>query len=103
MHTTTIEQTMGHGYVHSPIKILHRLKAAGFSQEQAEAQVEIFTDYVENGLATKKDLGILENKIEDRLKSFDYRIEAKLKALELRMFLQTSGIVGFFYALEKFF
>ncbi len=43
-------------YIHNPIKVLHRLIDAGFTQKQAEAQVEIFTDYIDNNLATKRDL-----------------------------------------------
>lgn len=72
-------------YFNNPIKILHRLKAAGFTEKQAEAQVEIFSDYVEHGLVTKRDL----------------------KELELRMTIKTAvivgSIVGFFSLLEKFF
>jgi hypothetical protein len=85
MSTTAMNQ----GYLNNPIKILHRLKEVGFSQEQAEAQVEIFTDYVEYNLANKRD------------------IRQVLKELELRMTIKTAAIVGsivgFFYALEKFF
>jgi len=72
-------------YLNNPIKILHRLKEAGFTQKQAEAQVEIFTDYLEHNLATKKDLEILEAKI-----------TIKTAAI-------VGSIVGFFYLLEKFF
>ena len=88
--------TMSPNYFNNPIKILHRLKQAGFTQDEAEAQVEIFSDYVEHGIATKRDLHELELKILSNL-------ELKLKALELKMGAITSAIVGFFYVLEKFF
>jgi len=81
MSTTVMEKV----YLNNPIKILHRLKEAGFTQKQAEAQVEIFTDYLEHNLATKKDLEILEAKI-----------TIKTAAI-------VGSIVGFFYLLEKFF
>ena len=32
-------------YFNNPIKVLHHLKEAGFTQKQAEAQVEILNDY----------------------------------------------------------
>ena len=48
--------TMTGIYFNNPIKILHRLTEAGFTEQQAEAQVEIFNDYDEHGLATKQDL-----------------------------------------------
>jgi hypothetical protein len=88
MHTTT----MNREYFNNPIKILHRLKDAGFTQEQAEAQVEIFTDYIDHNLATKQDLK---------------EIRFELREMEMRITIKTAtivgSIVGFFYLLEKFF
>jgi len=76
-------------YFDNPIKILHHLKAAGFTDKQAEAQVEVFTDYIDHNLVTKKDL------------------ESSLKELELRLTIKTAAIVGsivgFFSLIEKFF
>lgn len=75
-------------YFDNPIKILHHLKAAGFTEKQAEAQVEIFTDYIEHNLVTKRDL------------------KNSLKELELRLTIKTAAIVGsivgFFSLLQKF-
>jgi hypothetical protein len=87
---------MSNTYLNNPIKILHRLREAGFTQQQAEAQVEIITDYVEHGIATKKDLRELELKLEVKLKELELRLTLKTAAI-------TSSIVGFFYLLEKFF
>ncbi len=79
---------MSDSYFHNPIKILHRLKAAGVSNEVAEAHVEILSEYIENGLVTKQDL------------------ESKLKELELRLTIKTAtivaSIVGFFSLMENF-
>lgn len=79
-------------YLNNPIKILHRLKEAGFTQKQAEAQVEIFTDYIDHNIATKQDLK---------------EIRFELKEMEMRITIKTAtivgSIVGFFYLLEKFF
>lgn len=73
---------MNENYFNNPIKALHRLRAAGFTEKQAEAQVEIISDYVEHGIATKRDL----------------------KELELRLTIRTAAIVGsivgFFSVLE---
>lgn len=75
-------------YFDNPIKILHHLRDAGFTEKQAEAQVEIFTDYIDHSLVTKKDL------------------KRSLKELELRLTIRTavivSSIVGFFSLMEKF-
>lgn len=79
-------------YFDNPIKILHHLKEAGFTQRQAEAQVEIFTDYVEHNLATKSDIK---------------ELRTELKELEARLIIKTATIVGsfmgFFYVLENFY
>ena len=81
--------TMSGIYFNNPIKILHRLKEAGFTEKQAEAQVEIISDYIEHGLATKQDL---------RLEVKSLRME--LKEMELRLTIKTAtivaSIVGFF-------
>lgn len=75
---------MHENYFNNPIKILHRLREAGFTEKQAEAQIEIISDYVEHGIATKRDL----------------------KELELRIIVKTAAIVGsivgFFSVLETF-
>jgi hypothetical protein len=78
MHITA----MNKNYLNNPIKILHHLK-------EAEAQVEIFTDYLEHNLATKKDLLILEERLEARI---------TMKTATI-----VGSIVGFFYLLERFF
>lgn len=76
-------------YFDNPIKVLHHLEAVGFTKKQAEAQVEVFTDYIDHNLVTKKDL------------------DTKLRKLELRLTLKTTAIVGsivgFFSLMEKFF
>jgi hypothetical protein len=88
--------TMPQNYFNNPIQILHRLKAVGFTEAQAEAQVELFTNYVEENLVTKKDL-----------KELRQELKGDLKELELRMTIKTaiitSAVVGFFSLLEKFF
>lgn len=53
---------MGHGAIlfdtHAYVK---KLKAVGFTEEQAEAQASTLADIVEDKLATKSDLKELEN------------------------------------------
>lgn len=79
---------MTNEFFDNPIKVLHHLKEAGFSDKQAEAQVEIFSGYLENKLVTKQDL------------------DQSLKELELKLTIKTATIVGsmlgFFFLLEKF-
>ncbi len=82
-HTKTMPK-----YFDNQIKFLHHLEAAGFTKKQAEAQVEVFTDYIDHNLVTKKDL------------------DTKLRELELRLTIKTAAIVGsivgFFSLMGKF-
>ena len=93
-------------YFNNPIKILHRLKEAGFTEKQAEAQVEIFSDYIEHGLATKQDLKIEVRTLKTEMKELEMNFELKLKDLEFRLTVKTAAIVGsivgFFSLLETF-
>ena len=94
---------MNGAYFNNPINILHHLKKAGYTEKQAEAFVEVFSDYVEHGLVTKKDLKLEVNDIKSELRE----VRAELKELELRMTIKTaiivSSIIGVFSLLEKFF
>lgn len=98
--------TMTGLYFNNPIKILHRLKEAGFTEQQAEAQVEIFNDYVEHGLATKQDLKEVRRELREVESSIKRDFELKIKELELKLTVKTAAIVGsivgFFSILEKF-
>lgn len=81
-------------YFDNPIKVLHRLREAGASDQIAEAHVEILNDYIEHGLATKRDLNEQEMKFELKLKELEYRLTVKTAAI-------VGSIVGFFSVLEK--
>jgi hypothetical protein len=98
---------MNQSYFNNPIKVLHRLREAGFTEKQAEAQVEVLSDYIEHGLATKRGLKELELAARRDLKELKLEIDSKLKELELRLTVKTAAIVGsivgFFSLLEKFF
>ncbi len=111
-------------FLTNPIHTLHRLKEAGFTEKQAEIQVEMsseiakkYFEHVESTTVTRRDLKDLELKIDLRFKEVDLRfkeldarlreIDARFKELEIKLTLKigaiTSSVVGFFYILEKFF
>ena len=62
-----------------------RLKRAGFTDRQAEAQTGILRDLVEGRLATKRDLQELEARLESKIKELEARLESKIKELEVRL------------------
>lgn len=59
-----------------------RLRAVGFTEEQAEAQAEALRSVVEENLATKQDL-----------KELEARIRADLRAMEFRITLPLGGMI----------
>lgn len=60
------------------LKYSRVLEATGVSREQAEAHVQIMAEIVEGDLATKQDLKILENKIEQMESRLIIRLTAIL-------------------------
>ena len=62
-----------------------RLKRAGFTDQQAEAQTDILRDLVDGRLATKRDLQELEARLESKIKELETRLESKIKELEARL------------------
>ncbi|KPA09416.1 hypothetical protein MHK_010381 [Candidatus Magnetomorum sp. HK-1] len=57
---------------HENIKLLTK---SGFSEEQAEGQVKVVSNLIENNLATKTDLQQLENKLTIKLQEMDNRMQ----------------------------
>lgn len=90
---------MSKDYTNNIIKILHRLLEGGFTQKQAEAQIEVLTEYTDNHLATKSDISDVKREILD--------VRKDMREMELRLTIRISSIVGlmmgFFYSLDKFF
>lgn len=101
--TTT---TMNH-FFHHPVKILQRLKESGFTQKQAETQVDILSELVENDLTSKSDLIASEQRLRLEIEKSRLELEHKISELELRLTVRVAAIVistaGFFYTLEKLF
>ena len=57
--------------------LLHaeKLQKAGFSHEQAKAQVEMITEVIENNLATKRDIKELEMTLRRDIKEFEMKLK----------------------------
>ena len=63
---------------HSFVK---KLKAVGFTEEQAEVFANEQARLIEDNLATKKDLVELENNLRRDMRELEYRIIIKLAGL----------------------
>ncbi|MEO5357831.1 MAG: DUF1640 domain-containing protein [Nitrospirae bacterium YQR-1] len=57
-----------------------KLKAVGFTEEQAEVQTEVLSELLEKNLATKLDLKELESKLARDLKELESRLEVKIES-----------------------
>ncbi len=58
--------------------VVKKLKAAGFTEEQAEAQAQILSDIIDNSLATKRDIKELERSTTQLIKELEYRLTIRL-------------------------
>lgn len=96
------QTSINNHFFNNPIRILERLREAGFSKKQAETQMEIFSEYIDNKLATKQDI-ISVNK---EISSLEKNLDLKFKEFEARLTVKTAtllgSIMGFFFILEKF-
>ena len=55
----------------------NKLKEAGFTERQAQAQAEVLVAVVDSNLATKQDLELLRNDLKHDLKELELKFEGK--------------------------
>ena len=82
------------------LKAVHRLSAAGFSQEQAESLAATFAEGITENLATKddlelvrKDIKALNTRIDTSIAALDARIDTYIDKLRSDMTIRLGGIV----------
>jgi hypothetical protein len=66
--------TPGRLLMSNAMKYIRDLEAAGFKREQAEAQVQMVLDAIEEDLATKHDIELMKERIDTRFKEFELRV-----------------------------
>ena len=74
---------------------IKRLKEAGFTEEQAEAEVSLVREALAvnlKDLATKQDLRELELRFEAKLKDTESRLETKIAAVQQELAAQKTDI-----------
>jgi hypothetical protein len=74
-------------------KYTKQLEEAGFSRDQAEAQLQVIAEIVEGDLATKQDLDYAIERLEHRMLKMEHRMIIKICTF-------TAGIIGLFAALK---
>ncbi len=59
------------------LKYAKKLEEAGFSRQQAEANIQIIAEIVEDDVATKQDI----KEIKDEMQKLEYRLVIKLSTI----------------------
>jgi hypothetical protein len=92
------------------LRYAKKLQKAGFTEVQAEAQVEIIKEQVDaisglidDSLATKKDIKELDVKIETKIKELDLKIEAIKNEIIIKLGGVVVGTGGLMLLLMKLF
>ena len=67
-----------------------KLKAAGFTEEQAKVQANAMREVIEERLATKTDLIQLEERLRNEIR----KMESEMQKLELRMTLKLGAMLA---------
>lgn len=80
------------------LEFAKKLKAANFTQDQAEALAEAVAGIVEERLATKQDLKELETRLEARIKELELRLR---HGLTVRLGAMPAAAVAIVAALAK--
>ena len=73
---------MPHTLVLNTLSYAKKLKAVGFTEEQAEVQTEILADLVDEQLTTKRDLKELEIALKRDIKELEVLLRRDMKQLE---------------------
>lgn len=66
---------MNNNRIFDTLQYANRLKAAGVPEKQAEVQVEMMAEIIEDGLATKNDLEVVRSDLKKDIKELDLKIE----------------------------
>lgn len=71
-----------------------KLKAVGFSEEQAEVQAETMARFIDEKLASKRDLMELHASLQRDMKQMEVQLEAKIADTKVELIKWVVGIAG---------
>ena len=72
---------MSHALVFDTLAYAKKLKAVGFTEDQAEVQAEELAKVIDENLATKHDLKVLEIALKRDLKELELHLTLKVGAM----------------------
>ncbi len=85
---------MGTAIIFDTHAYVKKLKAVGFTEEQAEAQASTLAEIVEDKLATKRDIAELEARLELRLKAMESSIKADIIKWVAGMLVAQAAVIA---------
>jgi hypothetical protein len=85
---------MAHAITFDTLAYSKKLKAAGVPQKQAEVQAEALAEFIEEGVATKKDLKDTEVALRRDIKVLESDLKREMKEMELRLTLRMGAIIS---------
>ena len=71
--------------MNNALKYVKILEGTGITREQAEAHVQIISEFLEDELATKQDIRNLETKLDGSVARLDAKIDSAAERLEHKM------------------
>jgi hypothetical protein len=66
------------------LKYTQELEHAGFSREQAEVSVKILRDVMNENFATRTDLKLEVDRLENKIDSLGHKLDSRIDSLESR-------------------
>ena len=93
MSTATIQKNFA---FFDTLKFSKRLQKAGFTKEQSDTLAEEQAEIIENKLATKFDLGLLENNLRKEIKEMELRLIIRLGTIVTVGIATVAVLVKFF-------
>lgn len=73
---------MSHAIMFDTLAYAKKLKTAGFTEEQAEVQAEAMAELVDEKLATKQDLKMMESGLKRDMKEMEMRLTIRLGVVQ---------------------
>ncbi|MGQ0591991.1 MAG: hypothetical protein ACT4QB_04875 [Gammaproteobacteria bacterium] len=75
------------------LKFAKRLKEAGFTEQQAEALAAAEAEFIEQNLATKRDIADLKRELEVKIEQIRSDLARDMKDLEYRMTIKLGAML----------
>jgi hypothetical protein len=81
-------------YMINTLKYAKKLEEAGFSRQQAEANIQIIAEIVEDDVATKQDLKHFVTQLETKIGDAKADLKNDMTQLEYRLVVKLSTVIG---------